>query len=60
MFFLGLVYGVFMIVRLLRYLINKVYGVYRWGNGFFDWLVCYVIRCEFNGLGKLVGYCFMI
>ena len=58
-FFLGSVYGVFMTVRSLRYLINKVYGVYRRGNGSPDWLVRHAIRRELNGPGKLAGYRFM-
>ena len=58
-FFLGSAYGVFMTVRSLRYLLNKVYGVRRRGNGSPEWLVRHAIIREINGPGKLAGYRFM-
>lgn len=57
--FLGTVNGVFMTVRSLRYLLNKVYGVYRQGNASPYWLIRRAIRRELDGPGKFAGYRFM-
>ena len=48
-----------MTVRSLRYVLNKVDGVYRRGNASPDWLIRHAIRRELNGPGKLAGYRFM-
>ena len=50
--FLESIYGVFMTIRSLRYLLNKVYGAHRRGNCSPDWLIRFAIRFMMQVLQK--------